>query len=243
MRRTFSFATDEYYHIYNRGTDKRTIFIEPHDYNRFIVLLHLCNNKDPIDIDKLLRGGRTFPDLIDLEIKERLVNIGAYCLMPNHVHFCIKIRDENILKQVYLEKQFEKHRNIEPSQGSKPCEGFRDSKHLTLWLSQQFSHLFNSYTQAFNKQQNRQGSLFRSRFHKKAIQDETYLLTVIRYIHQNPLAHGFVSTLTDWQFSSYNTFLLPKETLVAKDAVLPAFGDLNNFVEIHKEPVNLKDWF
>ena len=206
-----------YYHVYTHAVGTDNLFLSAENYRYF--LQQYAKYIHPI--------AETF----------------AYCLMPNHVHFCIKIRDENILKQVYLEKQFEKHRNIEPSQGSKPCEGFRDSKHLTLWLSQQFSHLFNSYTQAFNKQQNRQGSLFRSRFHKKAIQDETYLLTVIRYIHQNPLAHGFVSTLTDWQFSSYNTFLLPKETLVAKDAVLPAFGDLNNFVEIHKEPVNLKDWF
>ena len=103
MRRTFSFATDEYYHIYNRGTDKRTIFIEPHDYNRFIVLLHLCNNKDPIDIDKLLRGGRTFPDLIDLEIKERLVNIGAYCLMPNHFHILVKEINENSIS-IFMRK-------------------------------------------------------------------------------------------------------------------------------------------
>jgi putative transposase len=103
MRRTFSFATDEYYHIYNRGTDKRIIFLDSHDYNRFIVLLHLCNSKDPVDIDKLLRGGQTFPDLIDLEIKERLVDIGAYCLMPNHFHILVKEINENGIS-VFMKK-------------------------------------------------------------------------------------------------------------------------------------------
>lgn len=95
MRRNFSFSINEYYHIYNRGTDKRIIFLEPYDYNRFIILLHLCNSKNPVDIEKFLREGRSFPELINIAVPDRLVHIGAYVLMPNHFHILIKEINEN----------------------------------------------------------------------------------------------------------------------------------------------------
>ncbi len=95
MRRKFEFSIGEYYHVYNRGTDKRNIFESSHDYNRFILLLHLCNNIDRVDIDKLLREGQSFPTLINTEITDRIVDIGAYCLMPNHFHLFVKEKQEN----------------------------------------------------------------------------------------------------------------------------------------------------
>ena len=36
-----NFAVDEYYHLYNRGNDKRKIFLSPRDYHRFLFLLYL----------------------------------------------------------------------------------------------------------------------------------------------------------------------------------------------------------
>lgn len=209
--------SNHFYHIYTHAVGSDHLFLSEDNYRYF--LKQYAKYIHPI--------AETF----------------AYCLMPNHVHFCIRIREEKVLQQIYLEKRLEKPLNAEPSQGSKPCEGFRDEKHQKLWLSQQFGHLFNSYTQAFNKQQNRQGSLFRSRFHRKVIENESYLRSVIRYIHQNPVLHGFVATTTDWHFSSYNAFLLPKETLIAKETVLEIFDGVSNFIEIHQERLAWEDWF
>lgn len=90
MRRKFDFSIGEFYHIYNRGTDKRTIFTDRNDYNRFIVLLHLCNSSEKVDISNLVREGQSFTDLINIDVGERLVDIGAYCLMPNHFHLLIR---------------------------------------------------------------------------------------------------------------------------------------------------------
>ena len=50
MERKFDFAPDEYYHIYNRGTDKRDIFLTDNDWLRFLVGLHLCNCSRSIQI-------------------------------------------------------------------------------------------------------------------------------------------------------------------------------------------------
>lgn len=95
MRRKFSFSIDEYYHLYNRGTEKRIIFTEKNDYNRFVVLLHLCNSTAPIDISNILRGGLSFTELLNMDISQRLVDVGAYVLMPNHFHLLTKEKQEN----------------------------------------------------------------------------------------------------------------------------------------------------
>jgi putative transposase len=85
MGRKFSFAIDEYYHIYNRGTDKRTVFLDEEDWQRFSALLYLCNSDRNIvfrDIPIGLAYG--------YERGETLVDIGAYCLMPNHFHILVR---------------------------------------------------------------------------------------------------------------------------------------------------------
>jgi len=50
-----------------------------------------------------------------------------------------------------------------------------------------FSHLFNSYTKAINKQETRTGSLFQHSFKRKKIDTEDYLKQLIIYIHTNPI--------------------------------------------------------
>jgi putative transposase len=94
MSRKFTFSHGEYYHLYNRGTEKRIIFLDDHDYKRFVLLLHLCNSKHPVDISNQLREGLTFTELMSIELNDRLVNIGVYCLMPNHFHLLINEKEE-----------------------------------------------------------------------------------------------------------------------------------------------------
>ncbi len=97
MSRNFSFAIGEYYHIYNRGVDKRIIFEDIDDRNRFMMLLYLCNGDKPVDIAKLFEEGKgsTFSDVLSLDRGQELVAIGAYVLMPNHFHILIKEEKEN----------------------------------------------------------------------------------------------------------------------------------------------------
>ena len=79
---------DEYYHIYSRGGDKRKIFHNAVDYQRFQKLLYLANS------DKSFRF-ETIKNVYEVERGERLVSIGAYCPMPNHIHLLIKQKAEN----------------------------------------------------------------------------------------------------------------------------------------------------
>lgn len=90
MNRTHDFTIGEYYHLYNRGTDKREIFLDVHDYHRFIMLLYLCNSNSPVDVQKLIREGRSFTEILKIERGEPLVAIGLWSLMPNHFHILVK---------------------------------------------------------------------------------------------------------------------------------------------------------
>lgn len=78
--RKISFVTGEYYHLYTRGTEKRIIFLDKQDYGYFLFLMNMCNTKKPIRTKSLDE---------DFDRGETIVDIGAYCLMPNHIHILI----------------------------------------------------------------------------------------------------------------------------------------------------------
>ena len=77
---------NEYYHVYNRGVEKRKIFLDREDYFHFLKLLYICNSKKSIILRNI---GKYF------DRGEIIVNIGAYCLMPNHFHLLCKEKIEN----------------------------------------------------------------------------------------------------------------------------------------------------
>lgn len=96
MNRRIPLHTDEIYHLYNRGVDKRDIFLEKKDYDRFQFLLYLANGNKPIDLRSLFHERRSFgknesrDELYKLERGEQLVAIGVYAQMPNHFHILAK---------------------------------------------------------------------------------------------------------------------------------------------------------
>jgi len=92
MQRTIKFSVLEYYHIYNRGTDKRKIFLDDKDYKRFILLLLISNSDKKFQVRDY--WNRPWQDIFEINFGSRLVDIGAYCLMPNHFHLLIREKTE-----------------------------------------------------------------------------------------------------------------------------------------------------
>lgn len=84
MRRII-LSEEEFYHLYNRGVDKRIIFSTPDEYERFLAYLYLMNDVEP---SRLTEAVGTFSRGLASSYTrgEPLVAIGAYCLMPNHFH-------------------------------------------------------------------------------------------------------------------------------------------------------------
>ena len=63
--------------------------------------------------------------------------------------------------------------------------------------------VFNSYTKAYNQRYGRQGTLFEGRYRAIHVDRESYLRHVCRYIHANPVKHGFVEQVEAWPYSNY----------------------------------------
>jgi putative transposase len=83
--RDIPFFNNGYYHLYNRGVDKRKIFLHYNHYKRFIRTMSL-----------ILKTGSATERLKSnqsLALKSK-VSILAYCLMPNHYHFLVKQTDD-----------------------------------------------------------------------------------------------------------------------------------------------------
>ena len=71
-----------FYHIYNRGVEKRDIFIDDQDYKVFLHFLKRYLTVPPESPDRIQPGWK-------LDLFDKLILI-AYCLMPNHFHLLIK---------------------------------------------------------------------------------------------------------------------------------------------------------
>jgi REP element-mobilizing transposase RayT len=152
----------------------------------------------------------------------------CYFLMPNHFHFLVRIKGENDLTENFKDKiRKDNH---------KDQTGF---KNLSGLVSRQFSNLFNAYSKAFNKQQNRKGSLFIRPFKRKQVTDVQYLKKLVLYIHYNPVEAGLAKNPKYWKFSSYKSFLSKQTTKLKRAEVISWFNDLDNFIYCHQHPPNL----
>jgi len=86
--RKFKFVNGEIYHVYNRGVDKRSIFLEPSESRRFLECLIHFNSVDPIE--SLYVHALRSPDEKAKLNSKKIVELIAYCLNPNHFHLVIK---------------------------------------------------------------------------------------------------------------------------------------------------------
>lgn len=73
-------------------------------------------------------------------------------------------------------------------------------------LSKIFKKIGTSYVHYFNWKYERNGHLFQDRYKSEVVEDDSYLHTVIRYIHQNPLK-ARISSIEDYKWSSYNDYI------------------------------------
>jgi REP element-mobilizing transposase RayT len=148
----------------------------------------------------------------------------SYVLIPNHFHFLIEIKDR---KELY-----ESYRILE-SKKELPKVKPETELDFEKFVMQQFSNFFNCYTKSFNKKHNRKGALFIDYLRRTLISDEEYLRNIVLYIHQNPIHHKMYNRLEDSKYSSYNSILSEKPTLLEREEVINWFGDLENFIFMH----------
>ena len=146
-----------------------------------------------------------------------VVETYAYCLLPNHFHFFIRVKE---IDEVNMAKALTEIESAEQS--------------IHNLVSRQFQKFFQSYALAFNKQQQRNGTLFQTPFKRVLISDDSYFTQIIFYIHANPQNHNFIPDFRSWKWSSYCAFISDKLTKLKKQDVLNWFGGKEAYLEYHK---------
>ncbi|WP_419868866.1 transposase [Chryseobacterium sp. CT-SW4] len=141
-----------------------------------------------------------------------VADIYAYSLLPNHFHLLLRFKD----RQIEENEKENIHKNL-----MKP-----------------FSNMLNGYAKAYNKRYNRKGALFLDFIKRKKVEDEKYLLKLVHYIHHNPVNHGFVRELNDWNYSSYRSYLdLYKKSQIKREDIMEYFDSIQDFIAFHHSSV------
>ncbi len=158
--RKIQFANGEYYHLYNRGVDKRTIFTDKNDYWRFFVSMNLLNDQD----DGLMTDWKDFQrnhpraELSDFpplkKKREKLVEFVCYCLNPNHYHLMVRQSTEKGLERFMhkLGTSYTNYFNTRNTRGGSLFQGKFKAAHIKsnaklLYLSAyiNMNHLIHGY--------------------------------------------------------------------------------------------------
>ncbi|MBI1755336.1 transposase [Candidatus Azambacteria bacterium] len=209
--RKVTFTEGEIYHIYNRGVEKRSVFLDDQDHFRFVHNLFEFNNEEPAR--NLFYKKPSFQNL-DLnqpiyETKSRklrrklIVEILMFVLMPNHFHLLLKQRKENGITE--------------------------------------FMHKLGvGYTMYFNQKYQRTGSLFQGTFKAVLVKREAHFIHLPYYLHLNPLALKFpgwrqgkvadrkeaMKFLEQYRWSSYPDYIGIKNfpSVTSRDFLLNYFG-------------------
>lgn len=203
-RRTPPLTPNQYYHLYNRGNDRGCIFFEEENYLFF------------------LRKVRQYLSPV--------IDIVAYCLMPTHYHFLVRINN--------LEVQTDRDQTARVSDGqTSQTSEVSETSEVSDAVSNAMMRLSVSYTKAINKRFDRVGSLFQGAYRAKHIEDESYLVRLSQYVHRNPVTAGLVEKPAEWRFSSYRDFIGERRgELPHPEVVLAAFDSRDAYRRFVEAP-------
>lgn len=192
-----------YYHIFNRGSNKQIIFFNIENEEYFLRLLN-----------KFLSG---------------YVHFLAYCLIPNHFHIILKVKEEIDIKNI------DTSGNLSHSlkNDSSSCV-ITDENEIGKLVVKQLKRLFITYSMSINNQEKRTGNLFDPKYKRLEIINQDYLEYAIFYTHYNPEKHGITNDFKDYRYSSYNAILSSSATNIDRKLVLELFGGKNEFINYHQ---------
>jgi putative transposase len=191
---------EHFYHIYNRGNNRETIFKEERNYAFFLERFN--------------------------KYLSPYAEVYAYCLMPNHFHFLIRVKAIELDETQTI--------GVSKTPMVSPDETTKSTKDQTPEIHKAFRNFFMSYAKAINKSYGRTGSLFQQKFKRKLIDDENYFTKLVLYIHYNPVKANIALDYKDWKYSSFNAMVSDKPTFLKRAEVLDWFGKKDNFLISHR---------
>jgi len=195
--------TEKIYHIYNRGVDKRNIFVGYKNFVRFIRSMREFNNVNPIGslYEKKFREykkeGKDIANPLwvsDIPLdspNKPLVEFIGYCLLNNHYHF--------LLKQL-----------------------------VDGGISEFMRRLGIGYTNYFNKKYNRSGALFQGKFKIIGVGSYSHLLKLAVYVNCNSEVHK-ISLAKNWPWSSFLDYMGKRKGNLCNRRII--MNEFNNSIE------------
>lgn len=201
---TVPFQEHQFYHVFNRGNNGDLIFFKERNYTYFLKKL-----------DQYLSD---------------YLHIYAYCLLPNHFHLLVSVKD-------FLQLPTDK-------KSLKKGAQFVTTPHEII--SERFRCFFLSYAKSIKQQEGRTGSLFEKNHKRIVVESEAYLIAVANYIHRNPQTHGLTKDYKVYPYSSFQSMLSDKPSKLMRNEVLEWFGGKEHFILYHegnpvfKEPIMLE---
>jgi REP element-mobilizing transposase RayT len=203
---------------------KNVIYIMP-DYHKqlipghsYHIISHAVGNEKLFRIDDNYR--------FSLQRYQKHVNpvvdTFAFCLLPNHLHFLVRVKDFNTIARHFSEKKYNKEFHPEI---------------VSDFIMERFSNWLNSYTKAFNKMFNRKGALFIDYLRRVEVEESTQYTSTIFYIHKNAVHHEYCNKIEDWKWSSYQLMLSHAKTWICKDEILEWFGGIELYKQFHQQPI------
>ena len=100
-------------------------------------------------------------------------------------------------------------------------------------LSENMKRLEVSYAAYFNRKYDRVGHVFQGRFKSTPVESDEYFVSVVKYIHNNPVAAGLCASCGDYKWSSYQHYT-SRSDIVLSSLVIDMFGGVGEFVDSHK---------
>jgi REP element-mobilizing transposase RayT len=150
------YSFGNFYHVFNRASGKQLMFREIQNYYYFLSRLNFY--------------------LADYVI------IHAKCLIPNHFHFLIEIKEEEDMPP--LPKNADIHKII----------------------TKKFKNFFLSYSMSFKIMFNQSSNVFAQKYKHTRLYTDEDIRNVLFYIHRNPKHHS-VGNWQNYRWSSYNEIL------------------------------------
>lgn len=100
-------------------------------------------------------------------------------------------------------------------------------------ISQIMKRVGTKYVYWYNLRNERNGPLFQGRFSSEVIKGDAHFLTVLRYIHRNPVKAGIATSLQEYPYSSFRSYLSDDIRRMADTALLFSIIDKNQYIPWH----------
>lgn len=198
------FVPNGVFHVYNHANGWENVYKNEENYRYF-----------------LQKMGDFLPEVLD---------VLAYCLLPNHFHLLIQVKSKEHLHYFYQKKYKISNTELALKIGDSSFDYHKV-------VRQQITNFLGGYVQAFNRYHKRKGSLFMQNTNRKIVGDKFYFMNLIHYLHYNAVHHSIVGDFLDWPHSSYHSMISERPTKLARTKIIDWFGGRDAFLIFHgKEP-------